>query len=269
MKIFLSLFLIFFIFLFIPLSNANAELTSFLSSDYYEYGEHLEFIAKTDSNLQYDIIQIEISSENFKKVYGAYSNWGMLHVGLPLLEKSGWVPGIYNVEISHANQTNYHTFGLEQFPPKLTLYQSRNIVPLNEYAFFFGQAQNSNLKDPSFMSNVLIEILDSKGNLVNDNWKSNENTARSLNEEFATKSILRPSINNGVHYFITEEEQILDENNIPVWPNGYRFHFKIDPTIYQVGHIYTVKATYDDLTESVDFIVADYTIPLSWENALR
>lgn len=242
------------------ISPAYAQLSSSISSSYYEFGDKLEFRVNIDTEQAKDLIKVEIDNGETKKTYGASTNWGSIQIGIPLIEEKGFTSGVYDITFSFDGESQTHQFGLETFPEKFTLYGQRNIYTLNDYAFFFGQVQGFELKDFSYSSNLLVHILDSDGNIVEDNWKSNKSTARSENDQSATKSIFRITLNTvdiTWHGETQEEKETFEQNNIPLWDNGYRIQFKVDPITYQAGEMYTVKVQYQDLVREYDFYVVD------------
>jgi len=250
---------LFVIALLVPSTAAFADVR--VISDYYEMGDFLEIGGIFDG-----YTTINITGENdFKKGYKADFN-GLYEFGFPITEQLGYTPGIYNVTISHENgSTHTQQFGLDTIIPVFTLYSETSMIPLNEYAFFFGQVIGIEPKDYSFSGNVLISILDSNGNLVEDNWKSDKDTAKTASSEIAaTKSKFRVLINNADTFRVT-----IDDSNIfgdkangesirPIQENGYRVYIKLDPTIYKPYHAYTLKAQHDSYVQTTNFMVLDY-----------
>lgn len=237
----------------IGLTSAYAEVN--VMSDYYEMGDFLMIGGVFDGYTTIDIV----GDNDFKKGYQVdVDRW--YEFGFPLDEKSGYTPGIYNVTITEGDYTHTQQFGLDVKVPTFTLYSEKSMIPLNEYAFFYGQVIGIEPKDISFSGNVLISVLDSNGNLVEDNWIPNKTTARSEFDTAATKSQFRAPINSGDMFLTT-----MDDNNIfehrTALDNGYRLYVKLDPTIYKPFHAYTIQAQHDDYVKTVDFMVLDYSTP--------
>jgi len=230
--------------------------SSYLTSDYYEMGD---FLTVGGSFIGYTTI--DIVGDDFKKSYG-FDVTGRAEFGLPITLEKGYTPGFYDVIVTEGNKTSIHKFGLEKIIPVFTLYSEKNMIPLNEYAFFFGQVIGIEPKDYSFNGNVLIQILDSNGNLVEDNWQQRKETSRG-NNELATKSQFRALINNGDTFRITQEDANIfgdkgSKSIRPVLDNGYRLYIKMDPIIYEPFTWYTLRVTHDGLVKEVDFMVTDY-----------
>lgn len=227
--------------------TAFAEIN--VMSDYYEMGNFLEIGGYFEGYTTIDIV-----GDNFEKGYQVDVNrW--YQFGLPLTEAAGYTPGIYDVIITEGDKTYTQQFGLEVVVPQFTLYRETSMIPLNEYAFFYGQVVGIEPRDLSFSGSVLIQVLDSNGNLVEDNWQQKKDTAK--NTDAATKSQFRAPINSGDMFLTTQDDNNIFEHRTAL-DNGYRLYVKLDPTIYKPYHVYTIKAQHDDYIRTVDFMVLDY-----------
>lgn len=244
------------------MSSASADIG--IKSDYYKTGDFLEIAGY----LHDDDVTITIDGDNYHKSYSAEWN-GYQGYGFPL---TGFESGFYNVTISYNDNIKIQQFGLNKIIPAFTLYAESNIIPLNEYAFFFGQVVGIEPKDYSFNGNVLIQVLDMNGNLVEDNWKSDKDTAKSVNSASkATKSEFRALINNGKTFLTTQNDaNIFGDQGAksirPVLENGYRAYVKIDSTIYDPWNAYTLRVTHDGLIREKIFMVTDYNNSYFIEN---
>lgn len=223
-----------------------------IQSTYYEMDDFLEIGGDFKGYTTIDIV-----GDNFKKGYKVdYTTWHQF--GLPLTKNAGYSPGIYDVTITYDNTSYTQQFGLDVKVPQFTLFYEASMVPLNEYAFFYGQVVGIEPKDMSYSGNVVISVLDSNGDLVEDNWIPRKNTIKTAEDKVkATKSTFRAPIFNGDIFLTT-----MDDNNIfehrTVQENGYRLYVKLDPTIYKPYHIYTIKAQHGEYIKTVDFMVLDY-----------
>ena len=257
--------------LVIPLATADdAFAWTLFDSDSYEVGDMMRFAGQIDGLEHRERIIMEVErmyssdpevTTDFVKLYGISTNWSSFNYGIKVMEEKGWSDGIYKVTFRTDGYNDEHIIGIGEDPAKLTLHAQRTAVPINEYAMFFGIAQDSLMENPAYLSNVKVEILDSDGKLLDDGWQADRNTARSADEDRATKSVLRPAINNGLLHFTIEEDKIMDDQNIPLWENGYRFNFKVDPITYSVGETYTIKVTYDSMVVTESFTVIPTGLP--------
>jgi len=234
----------------VGLPSAYAEIN--VMSDYYEMGDFLMIGGVFDG-----YTTIDITGDNFEKGYQVnVDRW--YEFGFPLTKELGYTPGIYNVTITEGDYTHTQQFGLDVKVPAFTLYSEKSMIPLNEYAFFYGQVVGIEPRDISFSGNVLISILDSNGNLLEDNWISSDSTAK--NTDAATKSTFRAPINSGDMFLTTVDDNNIFEHRTAL-DNGYRLYVKLDPTIYKPFHAYTIQAQHDDYIRTVDFMVLDYSTP--------
>lgn len=207
-----------------------------------------------------DPLHVNIAGEFISRHYVVSQN-GHLQMGLKLSKLMDYVPGLYNVTAS-VNGTVYASsiIGLDVLPPIFTLHSEYNIYYPNEYAHFFGQVIGIET-DYTVGNSVLVEILDSDGNLLEDNWtQGNYVSARDDTSKDATYSKFRSIIHSDDLYLVGESDDFLEERKYPSLEYGYRFYIKTVPTIYDVGETYTVKVSYDDLVRTMDFIVTDYRI---------
>lgn len=252
-------------------NSAYAEDYVTLSSDYYRLGDFLGVHAYANDRVVFDIQGISISEEydtygninatDYQKGYQMFPR-GNMAIEMPFPDDM--LPGIYKMTFYIDNElVNVQEFGYGVKPPKFTLTGMTNIVPLNDYAFFFGQAQGYTPNDPSFASSVLVEILDQDGNLLEDNWKQNKSDIRG-DAVAATKSIFRPALNNGAIYHIIEEDKRLDDNGIPLLADGYRFQIRVDPITYTVGEWYTIQVNYDNMVREYSFLVIEPSVPITF-----
>jgi len=235
----------------IGLPSAFGEVN--VMSNYYEMGDFL----KIGGNFEgYTIV--DVVGDNFKKGYFIDGQIGLYEFGFPITEKVGYTPGIYDVTISYGDTVKTQQFGLDMLIPTFTLYAEKSIVYLNEYAFFHGTVVGIDLYDYSFAGNVLIQILDSNGNLVEDNFVDSQKTSKGV--EGATKSEFRAHIKTGTDRYNIPAQDRLHGDKL-IYDNGYRAIIKTDPTIYKPYHTYTIRVIHDTLERSVDFMVLDYRAP--------
>lgn len=234
-----------------------------LSSDYYEMGDFLYVQGYSKDYVSIDVEgkTVDIYGENFQKSYKTKFD-GLYQVGLPLTKELGYSPGIYDVTISYGDTVKTQQFGLDVYVPTFTLQYEKSLVHLNEYAFFFGTVKGIDLYDHSFAGNVLIQILDSNGNLLEDNYIDPNKTSSDV-ELFATKSEFRAPIKTGTDLFMIPAQDRIHGDKL-IFDNGYRVIIRMDPTIYKPYHTYTIKAMYNTLERSVNFMVLDYLLP-QWD----
>ncbi len=235
-----------------------------LGSDYYEMGDFLQVQGYLNDRVTIDIVgeSVDEWGESFKKGYFAEFN-GWYGVGLPLTEELGYTPGIYTVTLTYGDTIKTQQFGLDMYVPTFTLHAEKSMIHLNEYAFFHGTVKGIvDLYDHSFAGNVLIQVLDSNGNLLEDNYIDKNKTIQDT-ELFATKSQFRALIKTGTdRYNISPQDRIHGDKLI--YDNGYRAIIKMDPTIYKPYHTYTIRAIHDTFEQSVNFMVLDYLLP-QWD----
>jgi hypothetical protein len=238
-----------------------------LSNDYYRTGDYLGVNVIAYEKVVFDIDSVSVYDEKNEKVdyHKGYQMFprGYLEITQPF--PTDMLPGVYNMTFYVGDEivnVQEFTYGIK--PTKLMFTGMTNVIPINDYAFFFGVAQSPKLHDLSFSSSVLVQVLDSNRNLLDDNWRPSDHTAKYDTIEDATQSQFRAAINNGAIYHVTEENKILNDNDIPLYPDGFRFQIRIDPITYNVGEIYIVKVTYDNLTKEYPFLVIDSRTPLGY-----
>lgn len=267
MLIILSMFIVSLFMLNSAYGDSSKNTYATLSSDYYRTGDYLGVHVFAYDKVIFDIDSVSVYDEKNEKVdyHKGYQMFPRGYQGVTLLFPSDMLPGVYNMTFYIGDEkinVQEFTYGIK--PTKLIFTGMTNIIPINDYAFFYGIAQSPKLHDTSFASSVLVQILDSDGKLLDDNWKPADHTAKHDNNQDATQSQFRAAINNGATYHVTEENKILNDNHIPLYPDGFRFQIRVDPITYSVGETYIIKVTYDNLSREYPFLVADSRTPLGY-----
>jgi len=252
----------------------------FTNGELFEMGDELHIYGDVDYDMgepvRFDIKGVNLvrQSENHDRIEnyefdmrtGIFTSWGQFDRGFFLTEANGWVKGVYEITASYKGETRHFTIGIEENIPKFTLMSSKSILTQNDYAFFFGQIQGYEVKDKSFASSALVNILDSNGKILEDNWTAANNNLKG-NNVLATKSIFRTNINHDTFtqsYVPQDEVQRFERNGIPLWDNGYRIQFKVDPITFPQG-VYTLRVIYDGKIQDSHFAVVESYFPKSFD----
>jgi len=239
-------------------SVAYAEDFGRVNGDYFRTGDFLSVTSHSN-----DIMTFDIVGENFEKGYTMDPRGGTVTYGMPF--PSEMPKGVYDITFNSINYTSTQKIGYGVPLPAFTLHAEKTIHTLNEYAFFWGQVIGIEPTDYSFNGNVLVQILDSSGELLEDNWRASHDTARTAQDVKATKSEFRAQINNGKTFLVTQNDANIfgdqgSKSIRPILENGYRIFIKIDPIIYTAGEQYTLKVTHDGMVKSVNFRIIERDI---------
>lgn len=267
-------------FTIIPVYADEDQMWTSINGDHFEFGDTLHIYGKVVNDDPSEPIRITVEGIDLLKTgenndsllpydFGIgthiFPNFNSFDRGIFLEKEFGYVPGIYNVTISYNGEKEFHQFAIEEYVPKFTLFGEKNIYAINDHAFFYGQIQGYEVKDLSFDSSAIVQILDSNGNILKDNWKSINETVK--NTELATKSIFRTNIFKSDFaqiYEPEEESERFNDNNIPLLENGYRIQFRVDPVTYGPNETYTLRVQYQDLIREFDFVVVNNDLPTSF-----
>lgn len=230
-------------------SVAYAEDFGRINGDYFRTGDFLSVTASSN-----DIMTFDVTGEHYTKGYTMDPRGGTVTYGIPF--PSEMPKGVYDITFNAGNYTSTQKFGYGVPLPTFTLHAEKTIYTLNEYTYFWGQVIGIEPKDYSYNGNVLVQILDSTGELLEDNWLEDHPT---IGTAKATKSEFRSAIKTADLYLRGLQDNRHDDKK--VLDNGYRIFFKIDPIIYIAGEQYTLKVTHDGMVRSVNFwvIERDYT----------
>lgn len=266
----------------IPAYAYEDQMWTSINGDHFEFGDTLHIYGKIVNDDPSEPVRITVVGNDLLKSiqnndsllpydFGIrthiFPNFNSFDRGIFLEKEFGYVPGIYNVTVSYNGEKEFHQFAIEEYVPKFTLFGERNIYAINDYAFFYGQIQGYEVSDLSFDSSAIVQILDSNGDILEDNWFAHDETAKTKNSNIATKSVFRTNIFKSDFAQIYEPQEEKDEfndNNIPLLENGYRIQFRIDPVTYGPNEIYTLRVQYQDLIREFDFVVVNNDLPTSF-----
>lgn len=231
----------------------NSVYADNISSDYYEMGD---FLFVKGVNVTQDMF-IDIQGMGLDKSYVTDMR-GEFEIGFPLNERNGYHSGLYTVTITNGDKITEQQFGLNQHIPELTLRLDKNMVPLDENLRVFGTLVNDNPRLLSYKDSVEIQIIDNKGEIMNNGWFDPHPTAHTAHKHYGVGDhVYRVSVNNHQSFVETIEERY-NFSGVPLENNGYRLEIALNPLVFKAGETYTVKAIHDNLTETTQFTMVNY-----------
>lgn len=228
--------------------------SSMIETNDYEMGDFLGIINWFGE----EDLTIDIRGEDgFKKSLNSEMR-GFYKIGLPLTVENGYADGDYTVILTEGDTSSTHYFTLYHDRPELTVEIPSDTINLNEYLLISGYLISDNPRALREQNRVVIQILDSEGNLFKQNWNNPHPTAYNLKSLFYeytasphTTDVIKNNERDKKHF-----------SGIPINQNEYRMVVRMDQTAFISGDTYTVKVTSGKLSDSVDFKVVDYIDPV-------